>query len=162
MKHVFHTKRNKIAMLDVRTWIGTSAIGAKHYYGRIIFNDGTNKDDHSIERTIDSDKEATELNRDDSGAGYKKGDATTRFDDLESLREKARQLWRSLYPDAVALLESDSCSLDPSLMLDGPPELMAELNAIVARCEANDWWEGDEKVMEALSNSWNQLIEDKL
>lgn len=140
--------------LEINSWIGT-APGASHYFGRLRID----------KETIDVDREITKevalaLNRDEKRKGdsyrWSVGGTTIRFHSEAEVIARAIEMIAE-YPDAV-LFEGSSAVLDPQPVLHGPEPLKTECNQMVAEAEANDWWEGDEETMEAISERWMAML----
>lgn len=161
-----YDKRPPAVFLEIQSWVGLS-IGAQHYYGKLGLSDRTLewKERHEKEVQVQkpmTSKEAKERNKAEHIEGsswrWKKGDMTHGFATEKELRERALVIWKEHFPEYNLLLEGTTSTLDPCLVIDAPPEFMEQGNVIVAGCESNNWWEGDEDAMEKLSQQWDKLI----
>lgn len=149
------------AHLEITSWVGTSAIGASHYFGRLRVN---GHEQMELERTLTA-SEAKQMTKDDrrnSGGGdffrWKAGHKTHRFFSEQEVIDAAIAHLKEHHPEVTVLFQGNSGILDPQPVIIGPDELKAELNGLVAEAEANDWWEGDEKNMNVIADRWDALM----
>lgn len=150
------------AHLEIRSWVGTSAIGASHYYGELRIP-GV-KDHVEVERVLTA-RETKRLNKEarehgDVGFTYTVGATSGRFWDEKSVEDTAIEYIKANHPEIVLLFKGSRAVCDPQPVLLGPEPLKTQLNALVAEAEANDWWEGDEDAMESISQRWKALTKD--
>lgn len=157
----------KLVFLEITSWVGTSAIGASHYYGRLIAGSYRDKDRTEVEVT---DKlttwEAKELNKRDREMGfadssfkYKKGQESNHFWSEEDVVAAAKRMFAERFPDEdAALIKGLARTLDPRPVLAGPEDFVKRANAINAKAEAIDYWDGGKDAeMEVLYKEWNVL-----
>lgn len=143
-------KLTGVGVLHVTTWKGSGTVWwAQHYYARLKFNG----EEDDIDYVMNAE-EAEKLSEDDFK--WKAGDTTGRFFTEEKLRAAAEEQARA--KGVTWLIEGESCVCDPQKIIFGADQaIVDQLNAIYAKCEANDWWEGDEPTMEALSKEWRAI-----
>ena len=145
---------NRICFLKITSWVGTTAIGAKHYYGRLTFG----KEQYEVRKRL-SRAEAKELNEeDDSPRCYKVGGLSGRFVDRQELIDIATIKYKQVFPDALALCLGESYRLEPQEILDGPPDYKEKVNFWYKKAESIDWWERNEKEMDKLVKEWEDYI----
>jgi hypothetical protein len=149
----------KAVFLKVLTWVGTTNPNyerkPEHYYGTLI-RKSTNT---TVEvKYVLSEADVRKLREEDFK--YKAGDTSGRFFDRNYLIEQAKQLFVQRFPDCEILFEGDPTTLDPQPVLIGPDDFVKRANDLVAKAEANDWWEGDEKKMKKICNEWEKLCQD--
>lgn len=151
------------AHLEITSWVGTSAIGASHYYGRLRVN---GHEEVQLERILTT-SEARQMTKDDrrlSDGGdfyrWKAGQSTNRFFSEQEVIDAAVACLKDQHPEVTVLFRGNSGVLDPQPVLIGPDELKAELNGLVAEAEANDWWEGDEKNMNVIADRWDNKLKE--
>ena len=134
--------RNDYVVLEITSWAGMS-LGAEHYYGALvgyINNEYIKKD---IEKPM-SKEETEKLRIKDDWKYYKEGSLTTRFDTKEEIRKIALTKWKTIFPNAKALLEGRFSYAEPMKVLwVKNPEYIDELNNI---------WEKNEKVLHVPMN----------
>lgn len=150
------------AHLSIRSWVGTSALGASHYYGELHIPGP--KDFVQVGRPLTA-REAKQFNKEarehgDTGFTYRVGDLSGRFWDEKSVKDTAIEYIKANHPEIVLLLEGNRAVCDPQPVLFGPEPLKTELNKLVAEAEANDWWEGNDDKMENISQRWKILTKD--
>jgi hypothetical protein len=145
-----------IAYLTVSTFKGV-VYDASHYQGHIRVK-GQSEDIH-LDHLLTKDQ-VKRLNKQckesDDPYRYKLGDKCSRFFDEETLIAAAIEYAKANKIDV--LYRGAHYVADPMLMIHGPEPLMTEANKIVAEAEANDWWEGDEDKMTAISKRWKALV----
>jgi hypothetical protein len=78
--------------------------------------------------------------------------------DEVQLRKSAVETFAKEFGADDVLLVQSCGTLDPAEILVGPEELKTEVAEIVKLCEANDWWEGDNKTMRALFDRYWALM----
>lgn len=143
-------KSTGVGVLHVTTWKGSSTVWwAQHYYARLKFDGEEDDIDYAL-----TAKEAAKLSDDDYK--FKAGDTTGRFFSEEKLRSVANEVARA--KGIKWLIEGETSICDPQRILYGEDQaIVDQLNSIWDKCEANNWWEGDEPTMEALSKEWKTL-----
>jgi hypothetical protein len=137
-----------IVYCEMKTWVGSASVWyAKHYYAKLVH--GNERKELWYILTAEEAKALTKSEEDDEGARpYVVGDDTSRFLSEDRLKEAALAQYKEAYPGATILVYGEKCVCEPQIILDGPPELMATVNALYEEGEANNWWEDDEEVME--------------
>lgn len=155
--------RNKYCVfLEISSWVGISG-GAIHVYGKLVGHDTNGKRVNiELERPI-GQEEAKALNQKDYGKDaylcmWDEGDTTIRFNTVQELHTFAKKGFKENFPNGKVLIEGRSYALDPELILVAPAELKRKANTILKAVEKCGRWEGDEKLMEKLSNEWENLL----
>lgn len=143
-----------IIYLHVTTW-AKILCSAQHYYGTLKSNDKKVEVLYTL-----TAEDAARLNKEGDRGYYKPGDTSSRFWSLDALRTAAIEQWQIEFPDALLLIQGVRHVYDPQPVLAGPPEIVDRLNNIVDRCEANDWWEGDEDAMKRLCQEWEAVFQE--
>lgn len=101
---------NFIVHLELKTFIGTMAFGAQHYYGKLRLEGNSFYDGVEIKKTLTS-SEAKRLNKSDpSFAHWKKGETSSRIETVEAVKEAAKAMWKESFPNAKILYCSWSYS----------------------------------------------------
>lgn len=148
----------KAHYLQVDSWVGLLSY-AEHHYGRVTQGGKKLFDvSYSLSRADAAriNKEAQRLEG-ASAFRYSPGETSIRFPSEERLIARAIEMCEQ-YPEVKVLVKGCSGVLDPMPVLVGPDSLKQGAESIVARAEANDWWEGDEEVMEGLYEEWCELL----
>lgn len=137
LKIIKRTNRQLVAILQITTWVGTCGIGATHYYGKLYL--GTSPESHNLEYKL-SVSQAKALNKKDYDFGreytvpVKPGEMDERFDDPDHVRREAIAQWRTIYPEAILLVEGMYAVYGvQDRVLDGPKKLVATLQKLVDR-----------------------------
>jgi hypothetical protein len=150
-------KKAPVVNLEIESFVYIGSIGASHYWGTLRFGDQR----HKLERIL-TQAQADVTNKKDRMCSHldswKAGDVTHRMDSEEEVVQYAKEKWKELFPDAVALLRGSHCVADPQEMIDGPPELMKKANKLWKQGEKNDGWEGDQKKMQKICDAWEALF----
>lgn len=152
----FHHDTPAACFLRITTWVGTSAVGAEHWYGRFIY---WSRNEIEVEHVLTAD-EAKRLNDGDGYNTYEAGDTSTRFFDREDLIAAAVECYRTHFPEAKLLIEGDPTTVQPQLILDGPFDLAVKINSIVDECNILGWWDAGEEAeqeCEKLCEEWRQI-----
>lgn len=149
----------KAVFLKVLTWVGTTnpyyERKPEHYYGTLVRH--STKTEVQVEYVL-SEGDARRLS--ESDFTFRAGDTSGRFFSKQHLIDCAKSTFAQRFPDCDILIEGDPIVLDPRPVLVGPTDYMKRANDLVARAEANDWWEGDEKNMKVISKEWHKLQEE--
>jgi len=143
--------------LQITSWAGVS-IGAEHSYGELCGYNG--KEDQTIElKKALTREDARLLNKKDSTYGrlWKEGELTKRFNTEEEIIKIAKKEWKKHFPQAKVLIEGRSGILEPQLIIVAPADYKRKCNILFQKVEANNGWEGDEKVMQAIEDEWKEL-----
>lgn len=151
----------KIAYLDIRTWVGTYYVWyAQHYYGHIEF--GNKKVELYTKLTAE---EAEKMNKKDSSllpaAQYKEGEQTSRFTDKNLLIVEAIKEFAKNSHGYEILIEGESAVCDPQRMLVGPEEMMEKANSIWEEFESFDGWncrKEQEPLVEEICKRWEEVV----
>jgi hypothetical protein len=128
----------KVVYLTIRTYIGTLAYGASHYYGAL--NWGTDeKDDIGLPKRGDIDlehtltkREAAALNKDSLfDYNWKAGGKYHGFSSEEAVTKEGIKVFKALFtPDDILVL-GDHVVADPQRILVGPQDVMDFVNPLV-------------------------------
>jgi len=109
----------KTVFLDIRTWVGTCAIGAIHYYAHLQCGDSRKELKYKL-----SASQARKMNKlDNVKAGtfgaYSKGEESGRFFTMQELMDYALAHWKDeeYFPDGELLIEGDKATCDPQRVL---------------------------------------------
>lgn len=146
-----------IVYCDMRTWAGSLAVPyAVHYYAKLVHGRVRKELSHVLTAA-----EACALTESDvnDAPPYETGDTSCRFLSEDRLKKAALAIYKDTFPNATILVYGEKCVCDPQLLLDGPPELMAAVNELYDEAERNDWWEGDEEIMEGIYNRFSAIWE---
>jgi len=152
-------KEEHIVFLTITTWVGTCALGATHYYGRLRPLDG----DQSFDVNYKMDKEdvkimnKTWLIKDNCLDAYKIGEKSERFRDEKRLIANARKQFKIDFPKAKVLVLGDGAVVEPQEILVGPREFKTKINRLARRAKKINYWEGNEVEMQKLCDEWHEL-----
>ena len=152
-----------IGYLRILSYVG-HAPGACHYMPKIRIDDDA-RTEFEAERTLTA-AEAKALNRVEQrreGGGdfyrYKAGDDTNRFLDRESAAACAIDVAKRRGIEWLFL--GDCGVLDPQELLygggDGVVDVVGPLNEIWKEFEAQDGWNGDEKIVQEICDRWESI-----
>jgi hypothetical protein len=150
-----------IVYCEMKTWVGSAIVwSAAHYYAKLVC--GKEQEELWFILTADEAAALNKSDEDDDGAPpYKEGDGSSRYLSEDRLKARAIAKYKEVFPGATILVYGEKCAYEPQIILDGPPELMAAVNALVAEGEENDWWEGDEDTMKDIRDRfraiWNKV-----
>lgn len=126
--------------LEVSSWVGTSAIGAQHYYGWLRSGD----QEEQVKRVL-TEAEAARLNKAERRMGrdeyaiWKPGDECPAFLDKEPLIAAAMASWKTLYPHADILVLGQRVVAEPQRILAGPKDVMDRVNDWYDEMEWNEY-----------------------
>lgn len=141
-----------IAYLSVTNY---DMAGGIHYYGRIKLG----KEEINVEYTL-TVAGCRALNKDDRRRGdqitYRPGSTTTRFRSEAALIKAAVTKAQEL--GITILIRGHSYVLEPQEVIFGPEPFKTQMNKLYAEGEANNWWEGDNKIMERIENDYQALM----
>lgn len=148
----------KIAILDVTTWVGTSAFGASHYYGRIRLKDKS----IDVTKPIKTKKLCDKLNKEDRYDFdlYEVGDNTNRFHDIMDLIKHAKKVYKKEFPEAIALIRGDYACVDPQEILCAPKKIEKQAKKLYEKFESYDGWncsEDEEPLVQGICDKWDNL-----
>lgn len=127
----------------------------QHYYGRLRCGDKRVE----IMRKL-SAAEAYTINQQRGYELFEAGDGRSSFYLESDIVSKALQVWRDEFPAGTLLVKGGgpACA-EPQEALAGPPELVAEINAMYQHCEELGWWDGGhEDEMLEICNRWDQIV----
>lgn len=144
----------KKVYLEITTWVDVSP-DASHCYGTLFVSW-----DESIELTRKlSARETAALNRLEYGDyDHRPGSAYAGFVDEDSLVKAALKKFAELYsPESTLLILGSHSSSEPALILAGPDDIKAKVNAWYAECERLNWYDGGHRaeVMAITDEFWN-------
>jgi len=128
----------------------------QHYYGRLRCGD-----EHiDVMRQLSATEAAT-INQQRGFTLYSAGDDSISFHLESDVVSKALQVWRDEFPAGTLLVEGGGAAYaEPQKALAGPPELVAEINAMYQHCEELGWWDGGhEDEMLEICDRWDQVVE---
>lgn len=111
----------KIWYLEITSWRGTFAVGAKHYYGRLRSGLDEDRAEIDLEREL-SAGEVRQLNREEGWALYAVGDKTKAFNSEEDVIEAAKQFAGN---EGCVIIRGNWCVAGPQEVLVGPVSLSA-------------------------------------
>ena len=143
-------------------WWGVS-IGGEHYTMDMV---GTTIDGEWKKIELDhelSTKEIIHLNKKEKsyGAGYEKGDRSTRFETPEQGYAVAMSEYKKHFPDAVVLRTGSSAVCDPKRVLDAPEWFKTATNKLAQKFIDIDGYEGDDAEADKIYRKYTKLT-DKL
>jgi hypothetical protein len=145
-----------IVYLEIRTWIGSSALGAIHYYGELVGEDIT----FVLRKTLSS-REARELNKVAKATGfpieYKAGDKYTGFLDKQEIVDLALETWKEQFLDGTILIKGDHAVAEPQEILVGPEDLKEAVNSLVEQAKDLDW-DSNRLQMTEICLQWDILM----
>jgi hypothetical protein len=151
----------KVVYCTLSSWVGRVQ-GAEHYYvdlkrGRYldrveekVYHNLTLSEAERLNRRAKQDQKYPEPQ-------WQAGEEVGYFFDRERAVRGAVTAYRKLFPGATILVEGDIGTYEPQPILDGPPQVMREINGLVAAAEEIDWWEEDEEAMRAISDAWKAI-----
>lgn len=159
--------QDKAVYLTITTWIGTAAIGASHWYGKLGTADSYSKFQYLYRaHTAKSAARANKLSGEtDPLYKTKPGDMTEAFDSKAELIANALNCWQKHYPDREILLEGDHWVAEPTEVLAHPDvAVMERANALWAYYEGmyDDNKSPTSDELNAVSDEWYQLLADSL
>lgn len=144
-------KKLKVVYCEINSW-------SEHYYVDLrqrVSPRRTHKVWHNL-----TFSEAERINRRGSirepDRKFVEGEEIGFFFDRERAVKGAIATYKKMFPSAVILVEGDIGVYEPQPILDGPPEDMKALNALVERAEANDHWDNEE-AMEEITDEWEEI-----
>ena len=167
---------NFVAYCSITTWVGTSALGAQHYYGRIVFSDVSENLSYIL-----SESDAIEHNKKarDNGRSHfeyvSPGESSESFYTKDDVRKEAIKCFLAgEMPDhwdgkklslkgALFLIEGSPMVAQPQLILACIPGLEVETKALNDLFLAGKgwWWDtGFNKALDSLSNRWDALMKE--
>lgn len=158
------------------SWIGIG-VGASHYYGELV-EVLPNRERNTVKLfDVITQSQATKLNQKiryvfkdnpDLADVYHKGDEHDGFNSIDDLINKAKEVWKDRFPNAVVLLDGDPSNLEPKIIID--TTLDEQDNAVVHqkskelydKCEAISWWDykKNDDLMEAYTDEFDNLLKE--
>lgn len=145
----------KAVYLEITSWVGT-AINAEHWMGCLQFRGAS---DIELTHPLTSG-EARRLTVKSRGAiPYEKGEMSEKFESKQQLIDCAIASYKTHFPDADMLVLGRRAILDPQPVLDGPEPVKSQINAMVARAEVIDYYDGGhEAEMNQISDAFGALM----
>ena len=157
----------KVVALDLTSWVGTCAIGAEHYYGKLKQEWG----DYDTQKRIKlqhplTAEEARLLNRKNKHLAYwftiVAGTLNDQFATPEDVRAFAIKVWKKEFPEGDILVSDDNLC-QPSEPIDGDPKLVKAASEIWKKWQPmwdDGGWETKryEKAMNRLCGQWYKLL----
>lgn len=128
------------------------AIGAKHYYGTLLFN---NKD-YELSRKL-TEYERKKLNLNDGHFSYRKGSSTYRFNNKKEIIKVAKELWKKKFPKAMCLVLGSEGIAQPQKIIDGYEKIVKSVNKLYNDSLKCKGWENN-KVMEKICKKWEKIV----
>lgn len=129
----------EVIRLHINTWVGTCAIGAEHWYGKLLWHtdqdDGNDWKEHELEYVLNQ-QQADRMNRKDEYCTYKAGEESSRFFLRDEVVRVALAQWQTIVPTGRVLIVCDRCSCGVCEILAGPPKLVRL---------GNQLWKADEE-----------------
>jgi len=148
-----------VAYLTLSTYAGLVA-GASHHMARLR---GPDREEIDVVYTI-TKRDAKKLNQQnkesDDPYRYKVGSTCNRFFDREDALAEALKVANAKWPTDLILYQGNAAVCDPQPMLIGPEPLKSLVNGMVAEAEAIDWYEQDEKAMDAIFKRYQALLKE--
>ena len=147
---------NPTAVLELLDW--SASIGGEHITASLKgYRDGKYHDEE-LQHTL-TQAEAARLNLKDraSGARYRKGERTQRFETREAAIAEARRVWKQVFPEAKALLVGSFARADAQECLEGPYWFKRGCNGKWRRFEKIGGYEGNEAEAERLYCRYQKL-----
>lgn len=129
--------KEKIAVLELTSWIGMSA-GAKHFYGKLWMH----KEKIELEHPL-SVSEAKERNSNDPTFAWRAGNKVSGFDTETEVRSLAISLCKK-DQGIKLLLEGNYAVADVQKAVYGDPVIVARINELYARADVIGFWDHDE------------------
>jgi hypothetical protein len=135
--------------------------GARHYYGWIKTPD---RKEFSLSRSMSS-KEIRIANRETKAEGitgdvYRPGSKTHCYDGMDQIEADAIEEFLRRAPEGTVLLRGNPAVVDPQVVLVASAEILARGNDIKRRWEEIDGWEGHRADADAISEEWDELIQE--
>ena len=128
----------KIVYLTTRTYVGTLAFGASHYYGTLNWDKHETgefglpeRGDIDLEHTL-TKREAAELNKDSLfDYGWKAGSNYHGFSSEEAVIKEGIKVFKEQFTSEDILVLGDHVVADPQRILVGPQDVMDFVNPLV-------------------------------
>lgn len=134
-------------------YLKITTFGVLHTYGRLEFKG------KQVEITKKlTKKEADQFNKYDKWKSYKAGYKTGRLRDEKEVIKFGKQMWKKLFPSAIALIRGSSSYVEPQLMLMGPKKLLKENNELWKTQVECGGWEYNPKLMQEIYQKWKKLV----
>lgn len=136
MKAAKLESRCRIVYLETSSWVGTSAIGAQHYYGKLVWERVKPEDFHyyhelELTRPMTA-REIREQNTERVAEGFpslkvRKGATTRGFSSEEEVRQRgAKEAGRLFNAESYVLIEGDHGCMSAMPVLHWPTRFDAE------------------------------------
>ncbi len=93
---------NSIVVLEIGCW--SFSIGGEHYYGHLHGYIKNKYESMELSHPLTL-KEVKYLNKKDSRRTYEVGDMSERFETEDEVRERAKKVWKDLFPESLVLME---------------------------------------------------------
>lgn len=156
--------RSKTAYIKITTWVGRLSY-ASHFYCHIGFAGG--EPDVEVRRNL-TVEEARAINKSEKRKGrpdfqYKAGNSSGVYlTRSAALKEAARYFKKHLVPKGFTnLVDGNSYTLQPQPVVSAIKKFVphkAAVNKLYRQAEKNDFWEGDEAVMEHIIRNWEIVM----
>jgi len=159
-----------VILLTIKSWVGTSALGAQHYYGKLSSGDGRYDNDFTPSYEKDvlgyvSEGKAKRLNRERKEKGYmtvfdgppyKRGDESQKYYSKEMLVADAILLFEKDFNPFTDHLVHGTTHREPGLYIAGPAKDEAtRIYKAWIGC-----YEGTMDVREERIEEWDQLYNE--
>lgn len=150
-----------IVYLHITSFIGVS-FGAQHYYGKLICRGNTNGE-QCLTHVLTED-EAAALRKAHDWSHYRAGYKAEGYDSEAAICQQAIAEYKTIFPDAVVLVEGNPVYSGPHKILAGPDGLAEEVRSLIQRADEIGWWEHDRnrKQMNAITAEYDEMIKKAL
>ncbi len=156
---------SEVVRLNIMSWVGTSVLGASHYYAKVSFympDNTASWEEHELEEVLDEDG-AQRLNDNefptpaylDDVPRYSAGDTSHRFLSYEKLIQEALEQWRTIVPHGKVLIACGIPSCGPAEILAGPKKLKRLGNQVWKKWEIS---EHNDALCIQLDGQWDALF----
>ena len=175
LKHLTRFSEESV-FLSITSWVGSCAIGARHYYGRLSEPRKTGQSWNYSRKELNvtrhlSAKDAVKLNDEErerekwDGIAqkyptiYEVGESSERFYNKQDVIDAALVIWRQEFPGYKFLVMGNYAAADPQYILDGDDKkLVTASRKIYDQFVKNDYWEIDENRAQKICDKWDKLF----
>lgn len=150
--------KTKLVVLQVSSYTELGSIGAEHWYGKLLCDDGGVRKDFELKRILSDQKEIDHLNDKDETSDFsawKVGDETNRFKSRLDVENFAISNWKTAFPEHDALVVGLFASADPRRPLDArKPEIFRILKCFWDAAQKTGGYEKNYKAMDAVQKEY--------
>ncbi len=133
---------------------------AEHYYVTLLNGGFSDRVEKTVWNVLTL-SEVERYNRKSPGERWVVGKKVGSFFSRGRAIRGAVGYYQEAFPGAVVLVEGDTGTYDPQLILDGPPGVMEKLNSLFVDADDIGWWEDDEEAMQIISDEWRAIWESE-